>query len=137
MTSAMPGMGVMINQLGGNRETVEAWQASKGKKITSLTLADDRLTFTLEDNSKFLLYDDGQSCCESRYMQTDDNLLDFVGGKLKDVEIREAPNQDGEYDTHEVQFLVIKTTKGNITVATHNLHNGYYGGFAIVARLEK
>ena len=37
-----------------------------------------------------------------------------------------------EYETHEVQFLEIKTSKGIFTMSTHNEHNGYYGGFAIV-----
>jgi hypothetical protein len=59
-----------------------------------------------------------------------------VGAKLLDIEVREAPNVPYEYGEHEVQFLVVKTDKGNITFQTHNEHNGYYGGFYIQASLE-
>ena len=67
-------------------------------------------------------------------MVCDDDLSGFVGATLVDVEIADAPNEEGESacdDVHEVQFLRVITSAGTIVVATHN---GYYGGFAIVAR---
>lgn len=45
-----------------------------------------------------------------------------------------APNQN---DVHEVQFLVVHTDKGDLTMSSHNEHNGYYGGFSIEARVSK
>ena len=129
------GVGVMIEMLGGNSETVKAFQSSIGKKITSLKLEDDQLKFSFSDDTKLLMFDNGQSCCESRYMRTDDNLGDYVGGKLIGAEIREAPSIPAEYDEHDVQFLVVQTTKGQFTISSHNEHNGYYGGFSIVARI--
>lgn len=65
-------------------------------------------------------------------MRTDDNLADYVGGQLLDMELRDAPEQEDEHgDVHEVQFLVVKTSKGQFTMSNHNEHNGYYGGFYI------
>lgn len=129
-----PGMGVLIGWLGGNEESVKAFAGAVGKTISSLRLdEDDSLRFEFDDGSKLRLSDQGQSCCEHRYMRTDDNLADFVGAKLLDAEIKVAPNIPGEYDVHEVQFLEVKTDRGVFTMASHNEHNGYYGGFWIVA----
>lgn len=132
------GMGVMIKMLGGNADSASAFSASLGKTITALTLGDDdALHFEFGDGTKMRLFDDGQSCCESRYMRTDDDLSYFVGAQLLDAEIKDAPNvEDDEYGAHEVQFLEVKTSKGCFTMASHNEHNGYYGGFAIRAALE-
>lgn len=131
------GLGVMISMLGGNAESVAAFTSAVGKTITSLTLGDDdALHFVFDDSSKMKLFDDGQSCCESRYMRTDDNLTEFIGAKLLGAEIKEAPSIEMEYDCHDVQFLEVKTDRGVFTMASHNEHNGYYGGFSILAAVE-
>jgi len=133
----MLGFGVMINALGGNRETVEAVQAAMGKTITALSLTDDQLRFEFEDGSRLRLWDSGQSCCESRYMQTDDDLPYYIGAKFVGAEVRDGGSTEGEYgDTHEIQFLVVTTDRGTFSMASHNEHNGYYGGFWITASAE-
>jgi len=130
------GLGVMISALRDNANSVAAYKAALEKKITHVELDKvannerGELRFAFEDGTRLALYDDGQSCCESRYMTTDDDLSIHVGGKLKAVEMQDAP-EDGY---HEVQFLVVKSTKGHSTVETHNEHNRYYGGFAVRAR---
>lgn len=135
--SKFPGIGVMIQQLGGNKDSIEAFRGAVGKKITDLSLGeDDALHFTFEDGYRMKLSDEGQSCCESRYMRTDDKLEDYIGGTLTDAEVREAPNVEDEYGEHEVQFLVVRTSKGDFTMSSHNEHNGYYGGFYIKASVE-
>lgn len=131
------GIGVMLKHLCGNEDSVNAYQSSVNKKIQELSLGpDDALHFVFEDGTKMKLFDDGQSCCESRYMTTDDDLSYFVGSILLDVEIKDGPDVEDEYEVHEIQFLEIKTDKGSFQMASHNVHNGYYGGFAIVAELE-
>lgn len=131
------GLGVMINMLGGNEQTVNTLQSSIGKKIKNLKLGeDDALHFVFEDDSKIKVLDDGQACCESRYMRTDDELSYFIGAELTSMEIREGPEEEDDYGAHEVQFLVVGTSKGSFTMASHNEHNGYYGGFWIVIRPE-
>lgn len=131
------GIGVMIQMLGGNHETVEAIQASVNKKIKTVSLDTElnQLKFSFDDGSGIMLFDNGQSCCENRYMRTDDNLPDFEGAVLLGFELKEAPNQVDQYgEEHEIEFLDVTTSKGVFTMANHNEHNGYYGGFSIVAR---
>jgi hypothetical protein len=131
------GMGVMIGMLGGNSDSVAAFNKGVGQVITSLALADDALHFVFADGFKMRLADEGQSCCESRYMRTDDDLAYHVGATLVSAEVREAPTITGQYgDPHEVAFLVVTTSKGAFTMSTHNEHNGYYGGFWIQAKSE-
>lgn len=127
------GIGVTIRMLSGNSETVEAMQKSIGKTIASASVTDTDLVLTFDDGSKLTLADQGQSCCESRYMRTDDNVADFAGAKLTGAEIKEAPSVPDEYVAHDVQFLVVHTDKGDLTCSSHNEHNGYYGGFRIEA----
>jgi len=132
------GMKVMIDELFGRDYGGALVNAAIGKKITKLAMVGEELNFEFEDNSKLTLFDDGQSCCESRYMQTDDNLEHFVGAKLQNVEIRDVDDakDDDDYDgeVHEVQFLIVTTDQGSFTMANHVEHNGYYGGFSIAAR---
>ena len=131
------GMGVMLNMLGGNADSVAAFTGAVGKTIAALRLGDDdALHFEFSDGTKMKLADEGQSCCESRYMRTDDNLSEFVGAKLLGAEIKEAPSLPDEYGEHEVEFLEVKTDRGVFTMASHNEHNGYYGGFSIRVAVE-
>ena len=134
----MIGIGVALSILGGSEESYKALASAMGKTIKALSLgADDALHFEFEDGSKIRLFDDGQSCCESRYMRTDDDLSFFVGAQLTGVKTKEAPNAPAEYGKHEIQFLEVQTSKGVFTMATHNEHNGYYGGFYVRAAEEK
>jgi len=94
----------------------------------------DALNFEFEDETKLKVWDGGQSCCENRYMATSDDLTEYSGAKLLDFELKNAPNVADEYGDHEVQFLDVKTDKGTFQMANHNEHNGYYGGFWIVAQ---
>ena len=130
------GMGVMLGILGGNEETVNTVKSSLNKTIEKVWLDEetDRLNFKFTDGTGMYLFDDGQSCCEHRYMVTADDLTEYADAKLLDVELKDAPDQEDEYGTHEVQFLDVKTDKGVFQMANHNEHNGYYGGFWLVAR---
>ena len=106
---------------------------SVGKEIAEVTLLDNKLHFVFTDKTQIYVVDDGQSCCEMRYMTTDDDLKAFVGAKLLGLEVKDAPDAKATCEdyAHEVQFLEIQTNKGVLTMATHNEHNGYYGGFFI------
>jgi hypothetical protein len=130
-------MGAMIRMLGGNSESVEAWRKVIGKPIASIALGDDDvLRIATNDGTKIAVSDHAQSCCESRYMRTDDDLSQFVGATLVNGEIRPAPEVEDGGETHEVEFLVLVTDRGNITFSSHNEHNGYYGGFSVEARID-
>lgn len=131
-----PGMGVMIGMLGGNAETVAAYNESVGKTISGLALDEEGgfITIDFNDGTNLRVADEGQSCCENRYMRTDDDMQHFVGAKLTGLEIKEAPDEPDEYGDHEVQFLEVQTDRGVFTMASHNEHNGYYGGFWITLK---
>lgn len=130
------GMGVMLGILGGNSETVAAVTTSLNKVIESAVLSEEELQITFFDGTKLIIWDDCQICCESRYMRTDDDLSTFEGDTLVNVQLKDGPETEGQYgDVHEIQFLDVTTSKGMFQIASHNEHNGYYGGFCIKARL--
>ena len=111
-------------------------QGNLKKRIIDLSLSPEgtALLFTFEDGKKMSLADEGQSCCEMRYMSTDDDLRYYIDGNFLGVEVKGGPTEEDRYGTHEVQFLEVKTDIGSFTMANHNQHNGYYGGFALSAR---
>lgn len=121
--------------LSRNEETVPAIKSSLNKKITDLRLVDDILKFTFEDNGCLHVWDGGQDCCEHRYMTTDDDLRDYIGAVFTNIEIRDVEVKEDMFGVHEIQFLLIATSKGVFTIETHNEHNGNYGGFWIVAEV--
>lgn len=132
-------MGVMIGMLGGNESTVNAVKQSLGKTIKAVVLADDVLRVTFTDDTTLSLRDDGQSCCESRWMTTDADLPYYAGAVLQDISLETAelpPPPESSYDVKEAQFLHLHTSKGILDAVTHVDHNGYYGGFWIVATVE-
>ena len=133
------GMGVILSFLGGDQETVEALQWAKDKTIRGIEInsaADpNELRFSFDDGV-LVIYDDGQSCCEHRYLSNEDDLTGFYGAQFIDADLRDADEIEDEYGTHEVQFLLINTSIGTFTVETHNEHNGYYGGFYLRVELE-
>lgn len=107
-----------------------------GKTISYMKLEDDVLSIGFSDNTRIQIYDDGQSCCEARYITTEDNLDYFIGANLVKIEERKAaPIEESEYgDVHEIVFVDITTTHGVVQLCSHNEHNGYYGGFDLVVK---
>lgn len=126
---SQPGIGAMLHYLGGGSE--HSADEYYGRTITAASMADERLRLTFSDGKKIEIWDDGQSCCESRYMRTDDNLESLVGGKLIRIEVKPGPDVDNDGDCHEQVFVEVATDQGFITVSNHNEHNGYYGGFGL------
>lgn len=129
------GLGVMIGALAGvGQKSATEITKALGKTIRKAELSQDVVRLYFTDGSHLAVEDDGQSCCERRYMSTDDDIGFLAGKVLVGVQVKDAPDiedEDGEY--HEVQFLEVMTNKGCVTFAAHNEHNGYYGGFHIVA----
>lgn len=139
--------------LEAKKATAEAFMNAVGKEITALELTptgnySDDLIFTFTDGTTLKMKDNGQDCCEIRYITTDDNLEDFVGATLMKAEVREAPmgvveanefinEAEVEYLGHEVQFLLITTSLGVFTLESHNINNGYYSGFVVCAEFEE
>lgn len=118
----MIGTGAMLHFLGGGSE--HSSEEYKDKVIQDIILSEECLQITFEDGKKIKIFDDGQSCCEHRYMRTDDDVKALVGKKLVHIATKEGP-------TTEIVFLEIMTSDGFITISNHNEHNGYYGGFGM------
>lgn len=127
----MFGLGVMIHHLAGGSE--HAPSAYTGQTILAAEMDEYYLTLQLSGGKTIQIWDDGQSCCENRYMSTDDDIQSLVGHKLMRVEAKSGPDiEDGDdYDVHETCFVEIGTDDGFITLVNHNEHNGYYGGFGL------
>jgi len=128
-----PGVGYLINAIfRGNEESVNAAKSSYGKTIAALENGshngEEALIFTFADGAKMVLWDDARSCCESRYLHTDDDLSSVIGAKLVELDVREGGAKDDDDGSHEWAFLHIVTDKATVVVETHNEHNGYYGG---------
>ena len=108
-----------------------------GKEIVEATIREEALRLMFSDGSKIKIFDDGQSCCESRYMRTDDDVSSLIGHKLVRIEGKDGPNLNSyDDDPHETCFVEIATDAGFITITNHNEHNGYYGGFALSIEKE-
>lgn len=103
-----------------------------GKTITGITCTDNTLCIAFTDNSFITLSDHGQSCCEARYMVCDDDPAPYVGATFLGAVVKVGGSMDEDnYDVHDYQFLEVQTSIGPFTVANHNEHNGYYGGFDV------
>ena len=103
-----------------------------GRTIIAVALTDEKLTLTFEGGKQIVILDDGQDCCESRYMTTDDEVSSLVGHKLRHIEAKEGPDAEADDDgCHEIVFVEVGTDDGCITLVNHNEHNGYYGGFGL------
>lgn len=110
-----------------------------GKTIADVVIDEHELTISMYDGSTIVFCDEGQQCCETRFMSCDDDLPYFsgavyLGSEINDVAGPGGPGS-GEID-HDIAFLVIHTSKGDFTVQNHNDHNGYYGGFDIEATVH-
>ena len=113
--------------------------ASAMNKTIIAAYYDDAVVLRFDDGSAISISDDGQSCCENRYMTCDDDLNKLVGDKFLGVEVRggESGDDDDGYTVHETEFVEVKTTGPGVTLVTHNEHNGYYGGFLIRVRVAE
>ena len=130
----------MIEVCNLDARSTEAFLKVVGKKIMGVTLEDGGLRLSFGSQGTLVVSDEGQSCCEDRYMTTDDTLGDYVGGNLVNIEIKPVPipmiGADEGGDCHDIEFVEVTTTKGAFVLVTHNEHNGYYGGFDVCARYE-
>ncbi|OAS22524.1 DUF7448 domain-containing protein [Methylobacterium platani] len=110
---------------------------ASGRVISSVAVEDDVLRFEFTDGSSLKVWDAADLFCERRYLSCDDTLQHFGGASFRGLEVRDAETGDGDDGCHEVQFLVVSTSLGTFTVASHNEHNGYYGGFDISAEFSE
>lgn len=99
-----------------------------GREIIGASFDEYEVILEFDTKEKLRIRDDGQQCCEDRYMRTDDNIEDLIGCKLRNIEAREAHESEAD---HEVVFLVIQADHEEVSISTHNEHNGFYSGFEL------
>lgn len=96
----------------------------------------DGFIVTLENKILKLLISNGQSCCEEfGHIQSEDNLLDFIGSDLIKYELLDDGYDPIFIDKHSVNgnycfdcsMINLHTSKGLLQFAVYNAHNGYYG----------
>ena len=122
----------LIHPRGAQEYLPVSYAAMLDRPIEAVTQEDDKLLVRFVGGGSLRIWDSGQSCCESRYMTTDDDLSSFVGAKVVSLDAVGGPTEEDEYgDPHEQMFVKLETTAGTITMVTHNEHNGYYGGFDV------
>jgi len=107
-------------------------QPCRGKIIQKITIENNKLKLKFDDCT-LVIMDDAQNCCERRYMSCDDPYDYWEGVAFMGYDVVDAPNiiTDDDYSEHECKFLIVETLLGSFTIANHNVHNGYYGGFDI------
>jgi hypothetical protein len=112
--------------------------------IEKIDYDDEAILINFDDGSRLKISDEGQSCCENRYLTCDDDLTGHEGARLLYIGpgIGPMPEDSEEEDSlnhniHDVMFVKVQTTKGSFTLCTHNEHNGYYGGFQLEVRRER
>lgn len=105
-----------------------------GLWIEGFDIDGEEFIINFPDGRTLTISDRGQSCCEHRYMHTDDDLAAFAGAKFVSIEHRgvayDLPGE--EYDVLDCAFVLVNTSLGTITLASYNHHNGYYGGWHLV-----
>lgn len=84
------------------------------------------LVIRLTDGRVLRVSDDGQDCCERRFVTCDDDLPGFAGARISAIEVRRS--------TGDIAFVHVITDKGTIVLTTHNENNGYYDGFVLTCR---
>lgn len=130
----MLGIGAMLHALSGGSEINP--EQFEGFKVTAAKMTDEKLYLTLE--TTIAVFDNGQSCCESRYMTTDDDIRTLIGHELRRIESKPGGKLqvDASYGEHETAFVEVGTDVGFVTIVNHNEHNGYYGGFGLTVAFE-
>jgi hypothetical protein len=90
-----------------------------------------------EDKEYKVLISNSQSCCESfGYLQSEDDLDEFIGAELLSVQTTDVGLVKEEveygYDSGDIMFVDFNTNKGTFQLAVYNAHNGYYGHGIII-----
>lgn len=124
--------------------TEEVMAEHVGKAIRSVSIqggdADDTVMkhvyIIFEDGSALDLSND-EDPQQRTSISCDDDLPFYVGSTFQGAAFRAAAPVRTELpddSVSDVRFLQVSTSTGSFTVASHVLHNGYYGDFELVAK---
>lgn len=115
--------------------TLDVLNKFNGAIIENIYMENDELVI-VGNTGTIYISDEGQSCCECRYMHCEDEAdFDYhIGSTFRFCRVSGYGVGDGGGDVHELAFCDVLTSKGVIQLVCHNEHNGYYGGFSITVR---
>ena len=76
-----------------------------------------------------------EACSEKGILETQDDLDDYIGAEILDIEIidtekdiyKSLTDRVYRFYSSNAEFVNIKTSKGKLQFAVYNAHNGYYG----------
>lgn len=123
-----------------DKQTLKNIKKCIGQTIKQIVVHDSIVTidfYTKKDYQfRLILKDQETICCERRYYSCDDDL-NVDGSILIAIELEDGRDSEKDGYEHEEKFLKIKTNKETITVCSHNIHNGYYGGISLETFLYK
>nr|DAK47331.1 MAG TPA: hypothetical protein [Caudoviricetes sp.] len=76
-----------------------------------------------------------EACSEKGILETQDDLDDYIGAEILDIEIvdtekdiyKNLTDRVYRFYSSNAEFVNIKTSKGKLQFAVYNAHNGYYG----------
>src|SRR6185312_7899172 len=97
------GIGAMLHALGGGSKHDP--KEFFGRTVCGAEIIDDRLRLTLDGGEQIEIWDDGQSCCENRWLTCDDDLKSLCGHTLARIDTKSGPNESSEWGDHEVCFV--------------------------------
>lgn len=76
-----------------------------------------------------------EACSEKGILETQDDLDDYIGVEILDIEIvdtekdiyKNLTDRVYRFYSSNAEFVNIKTSKGKLQFSVYNAHNGYYG----------
>lgn len=76
-----------------------------------------------------------EACSEKGILETQDDLDDYIGAEILDIEIvdtekdiyKNLTDRVYRFYSSNAEFVNVKTSKGKLQFAVYNAHNGYYG----------
>lgn len=97
-----------------------------------------------DKNEFYILIENDQCCCEDwGYITTNDNINDFIGKTIKEINLTDTKLGNKKIEALEyldyggIQFVNFNMTDGDILqLAVYNSHNGFYGHNIIIAKNE-
>lgn len=122
---------VFVHNQGVGGRSLEIAEKYNGMEIVSISLNNDVATFKFKEGG-FEMRDDGQSCCESRWMHSEDEKdFDYhIGAIFRFIQVVAGDGEESS-ECHDTEYCNILTSKGVLQFVCHNEHNGYYGGFSV------
>ena len=102
------------------RKFPEGFEGLEGMEVSAVTVGEEHAVIMCGEVG-VRITDEGQDCCESRYITTDDDPARLIGSRLASItsgEVKEADGMDDE--CHDIVFVTIRTDTAELVLQSHN-----------------